>query len=137
MYGRIEAAFIGTIGRDAELKTSRNGTPLVNVPVAVAQREDDEPQWVTCAVFGEQATDLAHRLTKGSKAYFEGNLKLSHWRTKDGEQRIGLDLAAHTCQPIGQIGRKKAKRLESDTAAHTAANFSERCHTPLDDEIPL
>jgi single-stranded DNA-binding protein len=70
MYGRIEAAFIGTIGRDAELKTSRNGTPLVNVPVAVAQREDDEPQWVTCAVFGEQATEMVHRLTKGSKPTF-------------------------------------------------------------------
>jgi hypothetical protein len=51
-------------------------------------------------------------------------LKLSHWRDRNGEQRIGLDLAAHTCQPIGQIGRKKPKRSESDTAALTAANFS-------------
>jgi len=135
MYGRIEAAFIGVIGRDAELKTSRNGTPIINVPVAVAQRDDDEPQWVTCAIFGETAMEMEHRLKKGAKCYFEGNLKLSHWRTKDDEQRIGLDLAAHTCQPIGQIGRKKPKRRESDTEAHAAANSSERCHAPLDDKI--
>ena len=137
MYGRIEAAFIGVLGRDAELKYSKTGTPLINVSVAISQRESDEPAWVTCAVFGDQAVELEHRLKKGTKCYFEGNLKQSHWIDKNGEQRIGLDLAAHTCQPIGQIGRKKPKRLESVTEAHTAAQISEQCHAPFDDEIPL
>jgi len=136
MYGRIEACFIGVIGNDAKLKTSRNGTPLINIPVAVGEK-GQEPQWVTAAVFSEQATELEHRLVKGAKVYCEGQLKLSHWLDKNGEQRFGLDMACSSISVLGQIGRKRPKRRESDTAALTEANSSERCHAPLDDEIPL
>lgn len=135
MYGRIESCFIGIIGRDGELKTSRNGTPIINIPVAVGEK-DQEPQWVTVAIFGETAEELEHRLKKGARCYFEGNLKLSHWRTNDGEQRISLDLAAWTCQPLGQIGRKRPKQRREPIEPQAPLHHDSQRY-PFNDEVPL
>jgi single-strand DNA-binding protein len=61
----IEAAFIGRVGNDLDLKTSQAGKPWLRINVAVGQ--DDATQWVQIAVFGDRAQELAGHLRKGDR----------------------------------------------------------------------
>jgi single-stranded DNA-binding protein len=80
------------LGQDVELKYVKGGElPMV-------------------ALFGEQAEELVHRLTKGTKVYCEGRLTLTTWQGKDGQQHTGLNVSARLVQPLGQIGKSKPKK---------------------------
>lgn len=74
----IQAAFTGRIGKDAEVRTTRDGKPWASFPVAVDTTKDNEagPAWVKVSLFGEAVDALAPRLTKGVEVYVEGRLTL-------------------------------------------------------------
>ncbi len=106
----ITAALTGRIAADAELKYLATGAALASFSVAVddAKRPEGGPtEWVRATVWGEQAEDLAPRLTKGTRVYLEGRLKLEQWQAQDGAQRSALKLSAWACQPMGQIGKQR------------------------------
>ena len=107
----IIACLFGRVGQDAELRYTAQGTAFASVSVAVEDNkraEDGPTEWARCTVWGELAEEMAPRLTKGTRAYFEGRARLKTW-TKDGAERSGLELSCWTCQPIGQIGRRAPK----------------------------
>ena len=66
-------------------------------------------------MFGQAAEDLAANLRKGDRCYVEGRLKLERWR-KDGEERVGLSVAAWKAEKLGAIGRNKPRRSPRDGA---------------------
>ena len=68
----IHAAFTGRIGKDAEVRTTREGKPWAAFPVAVDTNVDGEAgtAWVRVALFGDALGDLAPRLTKGADTHF-------------------------------------------------------------------
>jgi hypothetical protein len=51
----IHAAFTGRIGRDAEVRSIRDGKPWASFPVAVDGKADGETPaiWVRVALFGD------------------------------------------------------------------------------------
>jgi single-strand DNA-binding protein len=104
----IQAAFVGRLGKDAEVRTTRDGKPWASFPVAVDTDRDNEAgtAWVRVACFGDSVADLAPRLTKGTEIYTEGRLTLRPWVDADGRQRSGLSLATGLVQVMGQIGRR-------------------------------
>ena len=109
----IEAAFVGSLRREVEIKTSKSGKPWASLSVAIDTGEETtdghaKPQWVRVAVFGETATRLAGA-AKGTRLYVEGTLSLDYWTDKDGGERHGLNVAAWKCEKIGAsaIGRNK------------------------------
>jgi single-strand DNA-binding protein len=108
MNGNIEAAFVGRVGTEPELKTSQAGKPWASLNVAVGS--DHDVQWVRVAVFGETGERLAGHLHKGDKLYVEGTIKLNTWTDKEGQQRTGLSVAAWKAEKLGQIGRSKPTR---------------------------
>jgi single-stranded DNA-binding protein len=66
------------------------------------------------ALFGDAVGPIAPRLTKGAEVYCEGRLSLGTWTGRDGEAKVGLNLAAWAVQPMGQIGRRKPKVKSRD-----------------------
>ena len=123
----IEAALFGTLGRDAERKTSKNGKPYLRLNIAVS--EGDTTTWVSAMVFDERAIAVADRLLKGSRVYVEGKLSLNEWTASDGEKRVGLNVMSWHCR-LSQIGRAKAKSEKPKPAPQTAATGS-----PFDDPV--
>ena len=117
----IEAALFGTLGRDAELKTSKSGRSYLRLNVACG--EGEATQWITAMVFDESAIAVADKLVKGARVYLEGKLSLNEWTASDG---TGLSVLSWHCR-LSQIGRAKAK-LEKPKPAPAGAAF--------DDEIP-
>jgi hypothetical protein len=62
----IEAAFIGTLGRDAEVKTSGKGKSYLKLDVGVA--EGDDAVWVSTLSFDEEAIARSASFTRAQNA---------------------------------------------------------------------
>ena len=103
----IEAALFGTLGRDAEPKTSKNGKAYLRWNVAVS--EGETTTWVNVTSFDPKAIENGAGYVKGSRVYVEGKLSLSEWTGHDGAQHHGLSILSWHCR-LSEIGRAKPKR---------------------------
>jgi len=118
MNGAIEAAFIGRLAQDPELRTSAAGKPWARLSMAVGN--GDDTQWVSVLTFGEIAEQLCAAMHKGDKLYVEGTLRLNEWTGREGEKRTGLSVAAWKAEKLGAIGRSKT--APSERRARSAAS---------------
>lgn len=80
----------GNLGADAELRSTRGGTPVLTFALAVNERVKqadgtwgDRASWIDCVLFGTRAQALADWLRKGSKVAVQGRLRTSTWE-RDG-----------------------------------------------------
>ncbi|MGA8699357.1 MAG: single-stranded DNA-binding protein [Xanthobacteraceae bacterium] len=103
----IEAALFGTLGRDAESKTSKAGKAYLRLNVAY--ESGDATQWVNVMAFDPRAIENAAGFVKGARCYVEGKLSLSEWTSQDGTTHHGLSLMSWHCR-LSAIGRAKPKR---------------------------
>jgi single-stranded DNA-binding protein len=139
----IEAAFLGTLSRDAEAKVSSNGKPYLRI-IGLRIGDGDKAQWVNVTAFDQEAITSAGKFLKGAAVYCEGRLVLERWKAGDGADRSGLSCVSWHCR-LAQIGRNKPKRTRSaaPSVAAGSANFGSGtsqaapADTDLDDEIPF
>jgi single-strand DNA-binding protein len=103
----IECAFFGSLARDAETKTSKNGKTYIRANIRVENGET--AQFINCMIFDTDAIAIADKLVKGARAYIEGKLSLDEWTGQDGAKRTGLSCVSWHCR-LAQIGRAKVKR---------------------------
>lgn len=86
----------GTLGRDAELKTTTTGKQVANFSVAVDNgfgANKKEPFWFNIVAWNELA-DAASRLTKGSKLTIYGRLTSRSYE-KDGQKKTVFEIIAN------------------------------------------
>lgn len=89
----------GNLTRDSELKVVSNGTPILNIGVAVNDRWrnpqtgnwEDRPNFIDCVMFGTRAEAISRYLTKGVKVAIEGKLRYSSWE-RDGQRRSKIEV---------------------------------------------
>ena len=105
----VACACEGLLARDAELRFTAAGKAMLGFTLAVDDSfgERKETQWLKVTLFGEQAEVLADRLTKGTRAYVDGKVKLNSWTNKEGLVKSSLECIAFLVQPMGQIGHKR------------------------------
>jgi len=135
----IEVALFGTLGRDAEHKTSAKGKAYLRANIAVSQGE--ETTWVNAMVFDVAAIDDAAKFIKGARLYVEGRVQLNEWTNRDGAQRHGLSVMSWHCR-LSQIGRNKPRRDRKQPDgrhkfATSKAAASQATHAELNDDIPF
>jgi single-strand DNA-binding protein len=126
----IEAALFGTLGRDAERKTSKSGRSYLRLNVACS--EGETTTWVSAMVFDERAIAVADKLVKGARVYLEGKLSLNEWTSQDGTARAGLSVLSWHCR-LSQIGRAKAKSEKPKPAQSAPVGAG----AAFDNEIPF
>lgn len=126
----IEAAFFGTLGRDATEKISGTGKSYLRLSIRVGDGET--AAWVSVTAFDKNALASAAKFIKGARVYCEGTLRLNEWTGADGEQRRGLSVMSWHCR-LAQIGRnRERKRKETSPAPQIAAGEG----APFDDPLP-
>jgi hypothetical protein len=131
---RIEAAFFGSLVRDAELKTSKAGKSYLRASVRVGDGE--AVQWVNVTAFDESAIEAADKFLKSARVYIEGRLSLDEWTAPDGAKRSGLSCLSWHCR-LSQIGRHKHKRKDADHEKGRPLQLAGDGGTELNDEIPF
>jgi single-stranded DNA-binding protein len=138
----IEVAIFGILGRDAEEKVSKSGTPYLRLNVRSG--DGDGAQWISAMTFDPEAIAAADRLVKNSRVYIEGTLRLNSWTGQDGAERHGLSVMSWHAR-LAAIGRNRPKRESSDSTqrpeSHSSSDRDTRVQgtadRDLDDEIPF
>jgi single-stranded DNA-binding protein len=136
----IECAFVATLGRDGEVRTSKtSGKEYLRL--ACRCGDGELSQWISVTVFDQNAIAAADRLTKGTKVYVEGHgLKIDRWQASDGSgEKTGLSCMSSCASPrlvrINQsvmaatsprLRPRAYRRGRMQTISTTRSNFRER-----------
>lgn len=123
----------GRLGKDAELRRTQGGDPVLSFPVAVndGYGERKSTMWFDCTVWGKRADALSSHLVKGMAVAVSGDLGK---REHDGKTYLTVRVSELTMQGGGERQDSKHKGGMYDRDDPTTAGGASR---DLDDEIPF
>jgi len=92
--------FTGNLGRDAELKYTKSGSPYMSFSVADSKSRKTESgdwetlaeQWLECTIWGSLAEHYDGKLTRGSRVTVYGDFMARKYESKDGTPGVSLDV---------------------------------------------
>jgi single-strand DNA-binding protein len=98
--GLNKVMLIGNLGKDAETRYTKSGTPVTSFPVATTRRIKDgqsgewrdETDWHDVVVW--KAENVAGYLLKGTQVYVEGRLQTRSWEGQDGQKKYRTEIVA-------------------------------------------
>lgn len=98
----------GRLGKDAELRRTQGGDPVLSFPVAVddGYGERKSTMWFDCSVFGRRADALSPHLVKGMAVAVSGDLGK---REHDGKTYLTVRVSELTMQGGGERQDSKPK----------------------------
>jgi len=111
-----EARILGNLGKDPELKTSKNGSPICRFSVATKQRlknQEEKTEWHNVVCFGNLAKICGEHLKKGRLVYLGGRINTRSWEGEDGNTRYITEIVANSVQFLDEPIRSK-KAAPSD-----------------------
>ena len=132
MNNTCNLTVVGRIGRDAEVKTTKNGkTTYLEFSIAVSSDQpgqgperEEITHWYNCQVFGEaRARGLQKIITKGEKVLVSGKFTPSLYVDKSGVTKQSLRIAANDverltwtkAEPFGApLEKKNTSEFDSD-----------------------
>lgn len=132
---------VGRLGRDPELRYTKNGQAVANFTLATndsytsrdGQREE-RTEWHRIVAWAKTAELCTQYLTKGRSVYIEGQLRNREWEDKDGNKRQTTEVHAQTVQFLDSRGSGGG----GGGATRAADVSSGRGDAPpADDEIPF
>lgn len=136
---------IGNLGRDPELRYTKNGQAVANFSLATSDnfttrdgQKEERTEWHRIVTWAKTAELCTQYLAKGRTVYIEGQLRTREWEDKDGNKRQTTEVHAQTVQFLsprgagaGAAGGGGAPRGgESSSGPSSDA-------PPADDEIPF
>jgi single-strand DNA-binding protein len=102
MAGSVnKVILVGNLGKDPEVRTTQDGTKIVNFSVATSETWNDRAsgerkertEWHRVVIFNDRVADVAERfLRKGSKVYVEGSLQTRKWTDQSGQERYTTEV---------------------------------------------
>ena len=98
----------GNLTRDPELRSTRGGTSVCSLRVAVNTRRknasgdwEDYANYFDVTVWGAQGENCAQYLQKGRPVAVDGRLQWREWQNDNGDKRQAVDIVAETVQFLG------------------------------------
>ena len=102
MAGSVnKVILVGNLGRDPEIRSSQDGTKIVNLSIATSERWKDRnsgeqrerTEWHSVVIFNENLARLAEQyLRKGSSVYLEGQLQTRKWTDQQGVEKYTTEV---------------------------------------------
>lgn len=130
----IHAHILGTVFRDSERKTSKNGKDYMRF--TIRDGDGDNSQYVSVTSFDTADMELADRITKGATVYCEGRLSQNKWTQQDGTERYGLQLVSSYIR-LPELERSKRSKNGGKSQAHGIQAPTLPLRQEIDDEIPF
>ena len=100
---------VGTITMDPELRTTNSGMSVLDINFAGPKKRrftygewvnvDDDPQYFSGVVFGQQAENVSSSLTKGMRVIIVGKLNYSTWEDQQGGNRSKVSIVIDEIAP--------------------------------------
>ena len=121
MRGVNKVILLGNVGKDPEIRSTADGTCIVNLSVATSEKYKDKSgkqventEWHRVSAFGKLAEIIRDYVTKGSKVYIEGKLKTRSY-DKDGVKMYTTEIVASELQMLdgkGESSQSGYKRMD-------------------------
>lgn len=113
----------GTIGKDAELRKTGNGDPVLSWSLAVDNGKDKsgnrrDSTWYDCTLWGQRAEALERHITKGGKLTLQGRPSA---REHNGKVYLGINVQELTFMGGGQERQAKPQYDQSPQGHHAPA----------------
>lgn len=126
----------GNVGRDAEIREMKDGTPCVSFTVAVRDpRNREQTNWYRCDYFGKRGLAVQPYIKKGTYAYLTGSYsigeyegKATHNVTVNELSFVNKDRDATQQQPVAP---------QRKPTAHDVAKQNGYQPQELDDDLPF
>jgi single-strand DNA-binding protein len=148
MSGSVNSVtLIGNLGRDPEVRTTQEGSKIVNLNLATSEswtsksgERMQRTEWHRVVIFNERIGEVAEKfLSKGRKVYVQGSLRTRKWTDQAGQDhystevvigRFRGDLVLLDSQPGRVDETEKAAARESAPPANGPPG-------ELNDDIPF
>ena len=83
----INLTIAGNVGKDAQLRRTQSGEPVLGFSVAIDQGKDKngnkrDSVWVSCSIWGKRAESLQTYITKGTKLVLSGRPSVNVYEGK-------------------------------------------------------
>lgn len=109
----IYTAFNGRLTRNPEQGQTQRGTQYVTVNVATdSSRRDQNGEYLTTfvrvTVWGQRGDFVLQHFVKGDPIFVAGELVLTTYQTREGEQRSSLELTADNVGFVPQAPKNRA-----------------------------
>jgi single-strand DNA-binding protein len=102
MAGSVnKVILVGNLGRDPEVRTTQDGTKIVNFTLATSETWNDRAsgerkertEWHRVVIFNENLATVAEKyLRKGRQVYVEGQLQTRKWTDQSGQEKYTTEV---------------------------------------------
>jgi single-strand DNA-binding protein len=101
MAGVNKVILVGNLGKDPEVRTTQDGTKIVNFTLATSENWNDRAsgerkertEWHRVVIFNENIGNVAEKyLRKGRKVYVEGSLQTRKWTDQSGQEKYTTEV---------------------------------------------
>ena len=98
---------VGRLGKDADLKYTNDGTPVVNFSMAVNRSKKVQGQWTDVAdwwkveMFGKRAESVNQYLVKGKQVAVTGSPAIERWTDQENKDHTMPTIRADHIQLLG------------------------------------
>ena len=111
MSGVNKVIIIGRLGKDPEVRFMPNGGAVANITVATSEKwkdkqsgeQEEKTEWHRLVLFGKLAEIAGEYLTKGSNAYFEGQLQTRKWTNQQGQDQYTTEIVLQGFNGVMQM----------------------------------
>jgi single-strand DNA-binding protein len=130
----ISMTIAGNVGKNAELRKTQGGDPVLGFSVAIDGGKDKngnkrDSTWVNCSIWGKRAESLQSYITKGTKLVVTGRPGVNVYEGKGS-----LTLSVNDLTFMG--GAKQEDRGGYDQSPATT-NFAGSVSAYLEDDVPF
>ena len=129
-------SFTGTVGRDAEVRTTPNGQTVLNVTVAnnIGFGDRQQTLWIRVALWGKRAEgQLQNYLKKGQQVFVSGELSQREYQANDGTTKSSLELNANIIDLVGKRNEQSVAQPQQNYQAQQPAQQNYQQNDTYDD----
>ena len=111
MRGINKVILVGNLGRDPELRHTKNGTAVANLSIATSETWSDNDgatqertEWHRIVLWDKLAEIAEKYLSKGRQVYLEGRIDNRSYDDKDGNKRYISEIVVNNMVMLGGRG---------------------------------
>jgi len=143
MRGVNKVILVGNLGRDPEVRYTKEGTAVANLNLATTETWNDgsgqrqeRTEWHRVVAWGKLAEIAKEYLGKGKQVYIEGRLQTRSWEDKEGVKRYTTEIKADQMVMLGGRGGEGMSR-DSGPPPPESPDLGREPFRATEDDVPF
>lgn len=128
----------GRLTKTPELRYTKNDKEVCEFNIAVNRMGQEQADFITCVVYGNQAANLCKYQGKGSQIAVNGSLRVDSWDDDKGQRRYKTYVLVSNIEYLGTKKEENAQNNENIVQNDPYAEFGKQIEIDCsDDSLPF